>query len=98
MSATRSTLDQPIGFQRGAGRHQIDDQAAQAQARRQLHRAVQFDAFGLHAAPGEMLGGDGRIFGGDADMAQRDGSSSPASSTGSATARRHLPMPRSSGA
>src|SRR5579859_6191172 len=55
---------QPIGLQRRAGRDKIDDQAAKAQAGRQFHRAGKFDAFGLHAAPGEMLGGDGRVFGG----------------------------------
>src|SRR5579859_6111223 len=62
-------LDQPIGLQGRAGRDQIDDQAAKAETRGQFHGAAQFHAFGLHAAPGEMLGGDGGIFGGDADMA-----------------------------
>src|SRR5579859_1191561 len=62
-------FDKAIGLQRGPGGHQVHDQAAQAEAGRQLHCAVQLDAFRLHAALGEMLGGDGGVFGGDANMA-----------------------------
>src|SRR5579859_4914859 len=66
-------FDQAVGLERRTGRDQVDDQAAQAQSRRQFHGAVEFHAFRLHAPLGEMLGGDGGIFGGDADMAPARG-------------------------
>src|SRR3546814_5650321 len=46
-------LHQVVGLQGRAGGDQVDDAPAQAQARRQLHGAVQLDALRLHAARGE---------------------------------------------
>ena len=69
MSAMCSISTRPLARKRGAGRDQVDDAAAKAERRRQFHRAVQLDAFGLDAARGEMAAGDVGIFGGDADMA-----------------------------
>src|SRR5438270_8598674 len=43
-------LDQPVGLQRRAGLHKVDDVAREAEAGRQLHGAVELDAFGLDAA------------------------------------------------
>ena len=63
-------LDQAVGFQRAAGLHQVDDQAGQAKAGGQLHRAVQGDDFGLDAAAGEMPAGDVGVFAGDADAGE----------------------------
>ena len=60
-------LLQAVGLQRAAGLDQVDDQAGEAQARRQLHRAVEVDDFGLDPAGGVMLAGDVGVFGGDAD-------------------------------
>src|SRR3546814_17031339 len=56
-------------LQGGPRRHEVDDAPAQAEAGGQLHRAVEFDAFRLHAARGEMVAGDVRILRGDADVA-----------------------------
>src|SRR5690242_15899143 len=50
--------DQSVRLQSAAGLHQIDDAAGEAERRRELHRARQLDAFGLHAARGEMAAGD----------------------------------------
>src|SRR3954471_20464254 len=36
-------LDQPVGLQRRAGLHEIDDVAREPEARRQLHGAVELD-------------------------------------------------------
>src|SRR5579859_157593 len=44
---------------------------AQPKGRRQLNRAVELDAFGLHPARGEMPAGHFGVFGGDPDMAPR---------------------------
>ena len=66
-------LDKAVGFQRRAGGNEIDDALGQAQARGDFHRAVQFDAFGLHAARGEMPLRQMRVFGGDADVAPAGG-------------------------
>ena len=73
MSAMCSISTSPFAFERGAGLHEIDDLPAQADARRQLHGAAELDAFGLHAARGEMAAGDLGIFGGDAHMAPARG-------------------------
>ena len=62
-------LDEAISLERTAGADQIHDAAAQAQRRRKLHRAVQLDAFRLHAPRGKMPPGDIGIFGRDTDMA-----------------------------
>ncbi len=43
--------------------------AAQPQLWRQLDRAIQFDAFRLDSASGEMAAGDFRVFGRHPDMA-----------------------------
>ncbi len=66
-------LDQIVGRQRRAGMHQIDHPAAQAEAGRQLHGAIQLDAFGLHAARREMAPGDVRVFGRHPHMAPARG-------------------------
>ena len=68
-SAIVLDLDQPVGLERRAGRDEIDDAPAQAERRRQLHRAVELDAFRLDAARGEVPAGDLRVLGRDADMA-----------------------------
>ena len=47
-------LDQAVLLQRAARGDQIDDARREAEHRRQFHRAVQLDAFGLHAARLEM--------------------------------------------
>src|SRR3546814_10004293 len=47
-------LDEPVLLQRAARRDEIDDAPAEPQARRQLHRAIQLDAFRLHAPRREM--------------------------------------------
>ncbi len=62
-------LDQPVLLERAPRRDEVDDPRRQPQHRRQLHRAVELDAFGLHAARLEMAAGGVRIFGGDADVA-----------------------------
>src|SRR5262249_20804185 len=62
-------LDEAVRAQGLAGLHEIDDATAEAQHRRQLHRAVELDAFGLHAARSEMPARDFRIFGRGADAA-----------------------------
>src|SRR5579871_5425605 len=59
-------LDETIGAQGATGRNEIDDLARQAHARRQLHRAIQDDAFGLDAALREMPARHLGIFGRDA--------------------------------
>src|SRR5215469_1892262 len=59
-------LDQAVLAQGLAGGDEIDDAPRQAHRRRELHRAVELDAFGLHAAAGEMPARDLGIFGGDA--------------------------------
>src|SRR5690348_5718141 len=46
-------LDEPVGTQGRAGLHEIDDVAAEPQHGRQLHRAIELDAFRLDAARGE---------------------------------------------
>src|SRR5512146_2176172 len=43
-------LDEAVRLQGAAGLDEIDDLAAEADARRQLHRAIELDAFGLNAA------------------------------------------------
>src|SRR5262245_36750518 len=62
-------LDQPVRLEGGAGGHEIDDAAAQTKRRRQFDRAIELDAFGLHAPRGEMLARDLRVLGRDAHMA-----------------------------
>src|SRR5579883_852667 len=62
-------LDEPVGFQGRAGLDEIDDLPAQADARRELHGAVELDALRLHASCREMPARDLGIFGGDAHMA-----------------------------
>src|SRR3546814_5737632 len=66
-------LHQVVGLQGRAGGDQVDDAPAQAQARRQLHGAVQLDALRLHAARGEVPTCDAGILGGDADVAPTAG-------------------------
>ena len=61
-------LHQPVGLERRAGGHEVDDTLAKAEARRQLHGAGELEALGLDAAPGEVTPGDLGIFGGDAHM------------------------------
>src|SRR5437764_12732667 len=58
-------LDEPVRPQGGAGLHEIDDAPAKPQLRRQLHRAVELDALGLHAARREMPARDLRVLGRD---------------------------------
>src|SRR3990172_212099 len=50
-------LDQVVRPERRPGRYEIDDTPAQAERRRQFHRAAQLDAFGLPAARGEVAPG-----------------------------------------
>ena len=64
-----STSTSPLAFMVCPGRHQIDDAPAQSQLRRQFHRAVELDAFRLHAARREMPRRDLGILGRDADVA-----------------------------
>jgi len=58
-----------VGFERIAGGDQIDDGVAQADQRRQFHRAVQLDDVHMHAFGGEMLGSDVGVFCRDAQAA-----------------------------
>src|SRR4051812_17460254 len=62
-------LDEAVGLQGGAGRDEVDDALAQAERRGELERAVEFDAFRLHAARREIAAGDIGIFGRDPHMA-----------------------------
>src|SRR6185437_12999641 len=62
-------LDQAVLAQRLAGGDEIDDAPRQTHAGRQLHRAVELDAFGLDAAACEVPARDLGIFGGDAHCA-----------------------------
>jgi len=55
-------LHQAVGFQGGAGLHQIDDQPREAEAGGEFHGARQFHHLGLHAAGGEVAAGDGGVF------------------------------------
>src|SRR6266436_4901867 len=57
-------LDEPVGLERRAGLHEIDDLPAQADGGRELHRTVELDALGLDAARGEMAARDLRVLGG----------------------------------
>jgi len=66
----RLDLDQAVGFESGAGLDEIDDQAAEAKARRQLDRAVELDAFRLNAACRKMAAGDFGILRCNANMAR----------------------------
>src|SRR5580700_474259 len=59
-------LDEAVGAQRRSRLDEIDDLAAQADAGRELHRAVELDALRLDAARREMPARDLRVFGGDA--------------------------------
>src|SRR5579883_2805054 len=59
-------LDQAVLAQSLAGGDEIDDTPRQPHRRREFHRAVELDAFGLHAAAGEMPARDLGIFGGNA--------------------------------
>ena len=52
---------------------EIDDAMAEAERRRQLHRAGQLDALGLHAARGEVAARHLGILGGDAHVAPAPG-------------------------
>src|SRR6478609_8457248 len=62
-------LDQPVVAQGAAAVDQVDDAMAEAKRRRELHRARELDAFGLHAARGEVAARHLGILGGDAHMA-----------------------------
>ena len=62
-------LDQPVVAQRAAAVDQVDDAVAEAERGRQLHRARELDAFGLHAARGEVAARHLGILGGDAHVA-----------------------------
>ena len=97
MSAMCSISTRPLARKVLPVCDQIDDLPREAHARRQLHRAVEHDAFGLHAARGEMPPRHLGIFGRDADMAPARGIVAPASSFGAATTRRQRPTFRSSG-
>ncbi len=67
----RLDLDQPVFGERPPGRNEVDDAVAEAEHRGQLHGPVQFYAFGLDPAAGEMGLRHVRIFGRDADVAPR---------------------------
>ena len=62
-------LDKTVRLERRSRRHKIDYTAAQAQRRGNFHCAVKLDAFGLHAALGEMPAGDFRVLGGNPHVA-----------------------------
>src|SRR6185503_15972523 len=66
-------LDQAVLAQRAAAVDQVDDAMAEAERRRQLHRARELDAFGLHAARGEVTACHLGILGGDAHVAPAAG-------------------------
>src|SRR5918993_3718373 len=66
-------LDQAIFLQRPARVDQIDDAMAEAERRRQLHRAGELHAFGLHAARGKVAARHLGILGGDAHVAPAAG-------------------------
>ncbi len=59
----------PFSFERAAGIDEVDDAVAEAERRRQFHRARQLHALGLHAARGEVAARHLGILGGDAHMA-----------------------------
>src|SRR3546814_6274226 len=65
----RLDLDQPVFLERAPRRDEIDDARREAQRRRQFHRTVQFDTFGLDAARLEEGARRVRIFGRDANVA-----------------------------
>src|SRR5437763_6442882 len=48
-------FDQVVGAQRAAGRDHVHDRIRQADQRRQLHRAVQFNEVDVHALVGEVF-------------------------------------------
>ncbi len=73
MTTRRAVTSAICSICEGEGRNQIDDALAEAQGRGQFHCPGEPDAFGLHAARGEMAPGDFRIFRGDADMAPARG-------------------------
>ena len=59
-------LDQLVGLERLASRHQVDDGVGQAGQRRQLHRAVELDEVHVHALLGEEVARNRRVLGGHA--------------------------------
>src|SRR5580658_4499795 len=62
-------LDEAVGAQRRSRLDEVDDLAAQADARRELHGAIELDALRLDAARREMPARDLRVLGGDAQLA-----------------------------
>src|SRR5690625_1001969 len=62
-------LDQIVGREGGAAGNQIDDAAAEPQAGRQFHGAIQLDALRLDTAAREVGAGNFRIFRRNPDMA-----------------------------
>src|SRR5487761_345509 len=62
-------LDEAVFTQGLAGGDEIDDASRQSHRRREFHRAVELDAFGLDAAARKVPSRDLGIFGGDAHRA-----------------------------
>ena len=62
-----STSIERVRLQRVARGDQVDDRVGQAGERRQLHRAVELDQVDVDALVGEVIAGDARELGGDAD-------------------------------
>ena len=60
-------LGQRVRLQRVARGDEVDDRVGEAGERRQLHRAVELDQVDVHALVGEVIAGDARELGGDAD-------------------------------
>ena len=55
--------DQIVGFQRAAGRHQIDDGIGKTGERCKFHRAVELDEIDVHPLGGKVLAGDVDVLG-----------------------------------
>ena len=73
MSAMCSTSTRPLARSVAPDSHEIDDPAAEAEPRRQLHRAVELDALRLDAAGREMPARHVRILGGHPHVAPARG-------------------------
>ena len=73
MSAMCSISTRPFSFSVRPESTEIDDAMAEAERRRQLHRAGELDALGLHAARGEVAARHLGILGGDAHVAPAPG-------------------------
>src|SRR5690606_11125849 len=67
--ADHRLLGERILDQRAPRRNQIDNMRGEPELRRNFHRAVEFDAFGLNALPLEPAARGRGIFGRNADMA-----------------------------